>query len=140
MVPELLPSVGVRIAMKNDPECRAALRLIRETIENNCPPGVLPSEEMVNGIYGPDLIHAAEASATAIVATVQRLSFRPGGEAAGAQHKGLNAKARRPEPAGNAKICITRLGQLGGGRTTTDAVGSAVMAESFCLRISTGFS
>ncbi|MGX5846923.1 hypothetical protein ACWGTO_07575 [Mesorhizobium sp. PL10] len=61
--------------MKNDPECRAALRLIRETIENHCPPGVLPSEEMVNGLYGPDLIDEAEALATAIVATVQRLSF-----------------------------------------------------------------
>jgi hypothetical protein len=50
-------------------ECRAALALIRRTIEENCPPGVLPSEEMVNGLYGPELIHEAEALATAIVAT-----------------------------------------------------------------------
>jgi hypothetical protein len=55
-------------------ECRAALMLIRRTIEENCPPGVLPTEEMVNGLYGPELIHEAEALATAIVATVDKLS------------------------------------------------------------------
>ncbi|WP_027170063.1 hypothetical protein [Mesorhizobium sp. WSM3224] len=57
-------------------ECRAALALIRCTIEENCPPGVLPSEEMVNGLYGPELIHEAEALATAIVATVDKLTLR----------------------------------------------------------------
>jgi len=55
-------------------ECRAALTLIRRTIEEYCPPGALPSEEMVNGLYGPDLIHEAEALATAIVATVDKLT------------------------------------------------------------------
>ncbi|WP_032999231.1 hypothetical protein [Mesorhizobium sp. LNJC405B00] len=63
--------------MRNDPECRAALRLIRETIENHCPPGVLPSEEAANGLYGPSLLSEAEALSAAIVATVQRLSFEP---------------------------------------------------------------
>ncbi|AZV21585.1 hypothetical protein EJ079_22365 [Mesorhizobium sp. M7A.F.Ce.TU.012.03.2.1] len=36
-------------------ECRAALTLIRRTIEEHCTPGVLPSEEMINGLYGPGL-------------------------------------------------------------------------------------
>lgn len=61
--------------MKNDPDCRAALRLIRETIEDHCPPGVLPSEEAVNGIYGPGLLDEAEALPAAIVATVERLQL-----------------------------------------------------------------
>jgi hypothetical protein len=61
--------------MKNDPNCRAALQLIRATIEEHCPPGVLPSEEAVNGQRGPSLLAEAEALASAIVATVQRLSF-----------------------------------------------------------------
>ncbi|AEH88219.1 hypothetical protein [Mesorhizobium opportunistum] len=54
-------------------ECRAALTLIRRAIEEHCPPGVLPSEEMVNGLYGPELIGEAQAIAAAIVATVERL-------------------------------------------------------------------
>ncbi|WP_164890632.1 hypothetical protein [Mesorhizobium sp. M7A.F.Ca.US.002.01.1.1] len=54
-------------------ECRAALTLIRRTIEEHCPPGVLPSEEMVNGLFGPELIDEAEALAAAIVATVEKL-------------------------------------------------------------------
>jgi hypothetical protein len=57
-------------------ECRAALALIRHAIEDCCPPGVLPSEEMVNGLYGPDIIHEAEAIATAIVATVDKLTLK----------------------------------------------------------------
>ncbi|RWD69696.1 hypothetical protein [Mesorhizobium sp.] len=63
--------------MKNDPECRAALRMIRATIEEHCPPGVLMSEEQVNGRYGPTLLDEAEALSVAIVATVERLSFEP---------------------------------------------------------------
>jgi hypothetical protein len=61
--------------MKNDPDCRAALRLIRATIEEHCPPGVLMSEEQVNGHYGPTLLGEAQALSVAIVATVERLSF-----------------------------------------------------------------
>jgi len=56
-------------------ECRAALTLIRRTIEDHCPPGVLPSEEAVNGLYGPSVMHEAAALAAAIVKTVDRLSF-----------------------------------------------------------------
>ncbi|RWL42848.1 MAG: hypothetical protein EOR60_24155 [Mesorhizobium sp.] len=63
--------------MKNDPECRAALRMIRATIEEHCPPGVLMSEEQVNGHYGPSVLDEAEALSVAIVATVERLSFEP---------------------------------------------------------------
>jgi hypothetical protein len=62
--------------MKNDPEGRAALRMIRSVIEEHCPPGVLPSEEAVNGIYGPRLLGEAEALSAAIVATVERLQLR----------------------------------------------------------------
>ena len=57
-------------------ECRAALMLIRRTIEEHCPPGVLPSEEAVNGLYGPELIHEAEALAAAIVATIDKMQLR----------------------------------------------------------------
>ncbi|TIW77798.1 MAG: hypothetical protein E5V53_24485, partial [Mesorhizobium sp.] len=56
-------------------ECRAALRMIRATIEEHCPPGVLLSEDQVNGQYGPTLLDEAEALSAAIVATVKRLSF-----------------------------------------------------------------
>ncbi|TGU95020.1 hypothetical protein EN794_025620 [Mesorhizobium sp. M00.F.Ca.ET.151.01.1.1] len=63
--------------MKNDPDCRALLRLIRVTIEEHCPPGVLPSEDYINGRDGPSLLAEAEALAAAIVATVDRLSFEP---------------------------------------------------------------
>ncbi|TIR24045.1 MAG: hypothetical protein E5X34_13405 [Mesorhizobium sp.] len=61
--------------MKNDPDCRAALQLIRATIEDHCPPGVLMSEDQVNGHYRPSLLGEAEAICRAIVATVERLSF-----------------------------------------------------------------
>lgn len=60
----------------NIDECRAALSMIRRTIEDHCPPGVLPNEEMVNGLYGPDLMGEAEAISAAIVATVERLQLR----------------------------------------------------------------
>ncbi|TIV73451.1 MAG: hypothetical protein E5V89_00340 [Mesorhizobium sp.] len=56
-------------------ECRAALTLIRRTIEEYCPPGVLPSEEAVNALHGPDPMREAEALATAIVATVDKLTL-----------------------------------------------------------------
>ncbi|TGQ70995.1 hypothetical protein EN829_000990 [Mesorhizobium sp. M00.F.Ca.ET.186.01.1.1] len=64
--------------MKNDQEERAALRLVRATIEEHCPPGVLPSEEAVNGLNGPTLLAEAEALAKAIVATVERLTTTTG--------------------------------------------------------------
>ncbi|WP_245474198.1 hypothetical protein [Mesorhizobium sp. M2A.F.Ca.ET.042.01.1.1] len=51
--------------------------MIRATIEEHCPPGVLMSEEQVNGRYGPTLLDEAEALSVAIVATVERLSFEP---------------------------------------------------------------
>ncbi|MBZ9894259.1 hypothetical protein LB545_07865 [Mesorhizobium sp. BR1-1-6] len=52
------------------------MTLIRRTIEEHCPPGVLPSEEMVNGLYGPTLLDEAEAISAAIVATVERLQLQ----------------------------------------------------------------
>ncbi|MER8741545.1 hypothetical protein NKH54_00535 [Mesorhizobium sp. M1004] len=58
-------------------DCRVALRLIRMAIEETCPPGVLPSEEAVNGLYGPEPIHEAEALATAIYAAVEKLTAVP---------------------------------------------------------------
>ena len=60
--------------MENDNDCWAALRMIRATIEEHCPPGVLMSEEQVNGHYGPTILDEAEALSVAIVATVERLS------------------------------------------------------------------
>ncbi|CDX26605.1 conserved hypothetical protein [Mesorhizobium plurifarium] len=63
--------------MFNDPQGRQALRLIRATIEEHCPPGVLMSEDQVNGHYGPTLLGEAEALAAAIVTTVQRLTQKP---------------------------------------------------------------
>ncbi|MER9937395.1 hypothetical protein [Mesorhizobium sp. M0088] len=62
--------------MKNDPQGRAALRMVRAAIEEHCPPGVLPSEEAVNGLYGPGLMDEAEALAAAIAATVERLQLQ----------------------------------------------------------------
>ncbi|WP_246693052.1 hypothetical protein [Mesorhizobium sp. M2E.F.Ca.ET.154.01.1.1] len=73
----ILAKLNVYLVMKNDPECRAALRMIRATIEEHCPPGVLMSEEQVNGHYGPSVLDEAEALSVAIVATVERLSFEP---------------------------------------------------------------
>lgn len=52
---------------ENDPDCRAALQLIRATIEEHCPPGVLLSEDQVNGHFGPTLLGEAEALSRAIV-------------------------------------------------------------------------
>ncbi|RWC47944.1 MAG: hypothetical protein EOS55_13840 [Mesorhizobium sp.] len=57
-------------------ECRAALTLIRRTIEEHCPPGVLPSEEMVSGLYGPELMDEAQAISAAIIATVDTLQLQ----------------------------------------------------------------
>ncbi|AZO57723.1 hypothetical protein EJ077_18420 [Mesorhizobium sp. M8A.F.Ca.ET.057.01.1.1] len=50
--------------------------IVGATIEDHCPPGVLPSEEAVNCIYGPTLQGEAEAISAAIVATVERLQLR----------------------------------------------------------------
>lgn len=53
---------------------RAALKLVRMTIEQVCPAGVLPSEEAVLGLYGPEPVHEGEALAKAIIETVERLT------------------------------------------------------------------
>ena len=37
---------------------------------------MLPSEEAVNGLYGPELMHEAEALAAAIVATIDKMQLR----------------------------------------------------------------
>ncbi|QND60403.1 hypothetical protein HB778_30540 [Mesorhizobium huakuii] len=55
-------------------DCRAMLRLVRMAIEETCPAGVLPGDEAVTGVYGPELIHEAEALAKAIIATVEKLT------------------------------------------------------------------
>ena len=54
----------------------AALTLIRRTIEDHCPPGVLPSEEAANGLCGLGLMDEAEALAAAIVATIDQMQLR----------------------------------------------------------------
>ncbi|WP_245268432.1 PAC2 family protein [Mesorhizobium sp. WSM2561] len=52
----------------------AALKLVRMAIEQTCPAGVLPSEEAVLLLYGPEPIHEGEALAKAIIETVERLT------------------------------------------------------------------
>lgn len=52
----------------------AALKLVRMAIEQTCPVGVLPSEEAVLLLYGPEPIHEGEALAKAIIETVERLN------------------------------------------------------------------
>jgi hypothetical protein len=47
----------------------AALRMIRETVETLGPPGVLPSQDAVLALYGPEPVHEA----TAIVEALQKL-------------------------------------------------------------------
>jgi hypothetical protein len=53
---------------------RAGLELVRIAIEMTCPAGVLPSEEAVLGLYGPEPVHEGEALAKAIIETVERLT------------------------------------------------------------------
>ncbi|WP_287055192.1 hypothetical protein [Mesorhizobium sp.] len=50
----------------------AALKLVRMAIEQTCPAGVLPSEEAVLLLYGPEPIHEGEALAKAIIETVEK--------------------------------------------------------------------
>uniref|UniRef100_UPI0020328C92 hypothetical protein n=1 Tax=Mesorhizobium sp. dw_380 TaxID=2812001 RepID=UPI0020328C92 len=45
-------------------------------IEEHCPPGVLPSEDLVNGLYSPELMGEAQAIAAAFVATVAKLQVQ----------------------------------------------------------------
>jgi hypothetical protein len=47
----------------------AALRMIRETVETLGPPGILPSEEAVLALYGPEPVHEA----TAIVRALHKM-------------------------------------------------------------------
>jgi hypothetical protein len=42
------------------------LRMIRETIETLAPPGVLPSQEAIVTLYGPEPIHEAQAIVDAL--------------------------------------------------------------------------
>ncbi|MGX8012773.1 hypothetical protein ACVDG8_029305 [Mesorhizobium sp. ORM8.1] len=49
-------------------------------------PDALPSREMVNGIYGPEPVHA-EAMTKAIIATVDRLTLQSMRDAAGRAFK-----------------------------------------------------
>ncbi|MCF6113621.1 hypothetical protein [Mesorhizobium muleiense] len=53
----------------------AALKLVRMAIET--PAGVLPSEEAVVLLYGPEPIHKGEALAKAIIETVEKLTPLP---------------------------------------------------------------
>ena len=47
----------------------AALRMIRETVETLGPPGILPSQDVVLALYGPEPVHEA----TAIVEALRKL-------------------------------------------------------------------
>ncbi|TIM45049.1 MAG: hypothetical protein E5Y55_14445 [Mesorhizobium sp.] len=61
-------------AQENIRNAWAALKLVRMAIEQTCPAGVLPSEEAVLLLYGPEPIHEGEALAKAIIETVNRLT------------------------------------------------------------------
>jgi hypothetical protein len=50
----------------------AALRMIRETLETLGPPGILPSQEAVLKLYGPEPVNEA----AAIVDALQKLLRR----------------------------------------------------------------
>jgi hypothetical protein len=54
------------ISRENRQNGGAALRMIRETIETLGPPGALPSEEAVLGLYGPEPVHEATAICEAL--------------------------------------------------------------------------
>ncbi|WP_245268496.1 hypothetical protein [Mesorhizobium sp. WSM2561] len=43
-------------------------------IEQTCPAGVLPSEEAVVLLYGPERVHEGEARAKPVTETVERLT------------------------------------------------------------------
>ncbi|RWQ21592.1 hypothetical protein [Mesorhizobium sp.] len=61
-------------AQENIRNAWAALKLVRMAIEQTCPAGVLPSEEAVLLLYGPEPVHEGEALARAIIETVEKLS------------------------------------------------------------------
>ncbi|WP_292519312.1 hypothetical protein [Mesorhizobium sp.] len=68
--------LGIRERAADDHGERAGLQLVRMAIEMTCPAGVLPSEEAVLGLYGPEPVHEGEALAKAIIETVERLTRR----------------------------------------------------------------
>jgi hypothetical protein len=53
-------------ALKKYCDCLAAIRMIREAVETLGPPGVLPSEEAVLQLYGPEPVHEAQAIVDAL--------------------------------------------------------------------------
>jgi hypothetical protein len=61
-------------AQENIRNAWAGLKLVRTAIEQSCPAGVLPSEEAVLRLYGPEPVHEGEALAKAIMETVERLT------------------------------------------------------------------
>ena len=44
-------------ALENCCDCLAAIRMIREAVQTLGPPEVLPSEEAVLQLYGPEPVH-----------------------------------------------------------------------------------
>ncbi|RWO24962.1 MAG: hypothetical protein E5Y16_07535 [Mesorhizobium sp.] len=54
-------------AQENIRNAWTALKLVRMAIEQTCPAGVLPSEEAVLLLYGPEPVHEGEALAKAII-------------------------------------------------------------------------
>ncbi|PAQ01554.1 PAC2 family protein [Mesorhizobium mediterraneum] len=61
-------------AHDNTQNAWAALKLVRMAIEETCPAGVLPSEDAVLLLYGPEPVHEGEALAKAIIETVEKLN------------------------------------------------------------------
>jgi hypothetical protein len=67
-------SMGDQDANEGIRNAWAALKLVRMAIEQTCPAGMLPSEEAVLLLYGPEPIHEGEALAKGIIETVERLN------------------------------------------------------------------
>jgi hypothetical protein len=63
------------VALENYRNAWQALRMIREAIETLGPPGVLPSEEAVLKLYGPEPVHEGQA----IVHALTQILSPPGG-------------------------------------------------------------
>jgi hypothetical protein len=61
-----LPLPRRNYALENYCDCLAAIRMIREAVETLGPPGVLPSEEAVLQLYGPEAVHEAQAIVDAL--------------------------------------------------------------------------
>ena len=72
----------------------AGLRMIREAVETLGPPGVLPSDEAVISLYGPEPAHEAQAIVDALAAILGMARSKDGKAAPSSMAK--NDTSRNP--------------------------------------------